>query len=38
MAVYFLRHGESEANIKGLFAGQREAFRSIQTLMWLSWI
>jgi len=24
MAIYFLRHGESEANAKGLFAGQRE--------------
>lgn len=22
--IYFLRHGESEANVKGLFAGQRE--------------
>lgn len=23
-AFYFLRHGQSEANLKGLFAGQRE--------------
>ena len=23
MAIYFLRHGESEANITGLFAGQK---------------
>jgi broad specificity phosphatase PhoE len=22
--IYFLRHGESEANVKGTFAGQRE--------------
>lgn len=24
MAIYFLRHGESQANAKGLFAGQRD--------------
>jgi len=24
MPIYFLRHGESEANVKGLFAGQRD--------------
>lgn len=24
MPIYFVRHGESEANVKGLFAGQRD--------------
>ena len=29
--IYFVRHGESEANVKGMFAGQRDDSPITQT-------